>query len=173
MESNIQNKMMTSNSSFGDLVPGNIRNPENFIGFLRRVLIAIKKFLKTKEVVVNSPKQMIDQFINTAMLDKESMSLASMRLRMLFDTMMITSTDEMSNLDLVAEFISIASTNSDGFKVILEPYKDASTVIDPQLQLCCLDPRIAMEKVKKQFKSVIFTSGTMTPLNIYPKLLGM
>lgn len=42
---------------------------------------------------------------------------------------------------------------------------------DPLLNLACLDSSLAMEKIFKEFKSVILTSGTMSPIEMYPKLL--
>ena len=36
----------------------------------------------------------------------------------------------------------------------------------------CLDPALAMSPVFERFSSVIITSGTISPLDMYPKILG-
>lgn len=74
---------------------------------------------------------------------------------------------------MVCDLAFLATKYKDGFKVILEPYHSGSKTLDPLLQLCCLDPRIAMEKVQAKFKSIVLTSGTMAPIEIYPKILGL
>ena len=60
----------------------------------------------------------------------------------------------------------------DGFIVIVDPYPEVSGLHDPLLQLCCLDASLAMQPVLEKFKSVILTSGTISPLELYPKILS-
>lgn len=60
----------------------------------------------------------------------------------------------------------------DGFIVIVDPYPEVCGLYDPLLQLCCLDASLAMRQVLSNFKSVILTSGTISPLELYPKLLN-
>lgn len=60
----------------------------------------------------------------------------------------------------------------DGFIVIVDPYPEVSGLYDPLLQLCCLDASLAMQPVLSRFKSVILTSGTISPLELYPKILS-
>jgi DNA excision repair protein ERCC-2 len=45
-------------------------------------------------------------------------------------------------------------------------------VPDPVLQLSCLDASLAMKPVFDKFQSVIITSGTLSPLDLYPRLLN-
>lgn len=40
------------------------------------------------------------------------------------------------------------------------------------LQLSCLDASLAIKPVFERFKSVIITSGTLSPLDLYPTLLN-
>ena len=39
------------------------------------------------------------------------------------------------------------------------------------MSLSCLDASLAIKPVFSNFRSVILTSGTMSPLDIYPKIL--
>lgn len=60
-----------------------------------------------------------------------------------------------------------------GRQVIIEPYDERMpTVSDPVIQLACLDASLAMAPVFKRFQSVIITSGTLSPIDLYPRLLG-
>jgi DNA excision repair protein ERCC-2 len=40
------------------------------------------------------------------------------------------------------------------------------------LQLCCLDASLAIKPVFERFQSVVITSGTLSPIDLYPKLLN-
>lgn len=43
---------------------------------------------------------------------------------------------------------------------------------NPVLHLCCLDATIAIQPVFSRFESVVITSGTLSPIEIYPKILN-
>merc|ERR1712190_323993 len=60
-----------------------------------------------------------------------------------------------------------------GFTVIVDPYPEAAGIYDPLLLLSCLDASIAIRPVLKRYQSVVLTSGTISPLDMYPKILGM
>ena len=42
----------------------------------------------------------------------------------------------------------------------------------PPTQLCCNDASIAIKPVFEKFQSVVITSGTLSPIDMYPKILG-
>jgi Rad3-related DNA helicase len=59
-----------------------------------------------------------------------------------------------------------------GFLLILEPFEtDNATVPNPVFHFTCLDPAIAIKPVFERFSSVVITSGTISPLDMYPKML--
>lgn len=63
--------------------------------------------------------------------------------------------------------------SSAGFRLILEPFEtDNATIPNPVFHLVCLDASLAMAPVFERFSSVIITSGTLSPLDMYPKMLG-
>jgi DNA excision repair protein ERCC-2 len=45
-------------------------------------------------------------------------------------------------------------------------------IADPVLTLSCLDCSLSMQPIFKSFPSVILTSGTISPINLYPQILG-
>jgi len=45
-------------------------------------------------------------------------------------------------------------------------------IADPLLTLSCLDASLPMQPIFRSFPSVILTSGTISPIALYPKMLG-
>ena len=45
-------------------------------------------------------------------------------------------------------------------------------IADPMITLSCLDASLPLQVIWKKFPSVILTSGTISPLTLYPKMLG-
>lgn len=81
-------------------------------------------------------------------------------------------------LILLAHFATMVSTYTQGFTIIIEIPDDARQIvssglnqISPVLYFACLDASIAIKPVFDRFKSVIITSGTLSPLEMYPKIL--
>lgn len=60
-----------------------------------------------------------------------------------------------------------------GLQIITEPYDERMpSVPDPVIQLACLDASLAMKPVFSKFQSVIITSGTLSPIDLYPRILN-
>lgn len=56
--------------------------------------------------------------------------------------------------------------------MIVEPFDEKTpTVVNPILHFSCLDSSIAMKPIFQRFQSVIITSGTLSPIDMYPKIL--
>jgi DNA excision repair protein ERCC-2 len=64
------------------------------------------------------------------------------------------------------------STYFKGFTVIVEPYPEDQLIYDPLLQFYCLDASIATQPVFNKFRNVVLTSGTISPMEIYPRMLN-
>lgn len=59
-----------------------------------------------------------------------------------------------------------------GFLLILEPFEGENTTVpNPIFHFTCLDPSLAIKPVFERFSSVVITSGTISPLDMYPKML--
>ena len=108
----------------------------------------------------------------TAISDPNILKHFSTRLHSLLRTLQCTSIDEYTPIILIADFVSIAATYSKGLFVLLEPFDESSPKFaDSLIQLCCVDASIAMKPIFEKFSSVIITSGTLSPIDVYPKLL--
>ncbi|KIH57306.1 DNA repair helicase [Ancylostoma duodenale] len=60
------------------------------------------------------------------------------------------------------------SEASKGFSLIIEPAEASQPA---QLTLSCMDASIAIRPVMERFQTVVITSGTLSPLEMYPKIL--
>jgi len=95
------------------------------------------------------------------------------RLTSLVRTLELTNIEDYQPLQEVATFATLVATYDKGFLLILEPFEsDTATVPNPVLHFTCLDAAIAIKPVFDRFSSVIITSGTISPLEMYPKMLG-
>jgi DNA excision repair protein ERCC-2 len=75
-------------------------------------------------------------------------------------------------LQEVATFATLVATYEKGFLLILEPFEsETAKVPNPILHYTCLDASIAIKPVFERFSSVIITSGTISPLEMYPRML--
>lgn len=70
-------------------------------------------------------------------------------------------------------YYTYIGTYAKGFAIIIEPFDSRlPSVPDPVLQLTCLDASLAMKPIFERFQSVVITSGTLSPLEFYPKILN-
>jgi DNA excision repair protein ERCC-2 len=87
-------------------------------------------------------------------------------------TLELTNIDEHYALQKVAAFGTLIATYEKGFLLILEPYEtEHATVPNPIFHVTCLDPSLAIAPVFERFSSVVITSGTISPLDMYAKIL--
>lgn len=54
----------------------------------------------------------------------------------------------------------------------MEPFESKTNTWSPVLQLACLDASLAMMPVTRKFRNVVITSGTLSPLDFYPRMLN-
>jgi DNA excision repair protein ERCC-2 len=94
------------------------------------------------------------------------------RLSSLVRTLELANVEDYLPLQEVATFATLVATYEKGFLLILEPYEsDAAKVPNPIFHFTCLDASIAIKPVFERFSSVIITSGTISPLEMYPRML--
>ncbi|ORX96056.1 DNA repair helicase [Basidiobolus meristosporus CBS 931.73] len=155
-----------------EAVPGNIRKAEHFVSFLRRFIEYVKTRMRVMHVVVESPYSFLQHLRELTYIDRKPLRFCAERLTSLVRTLELTDIDEYSSLQKIAEFATIVSTYEKGFMLILEPFEnDQATVPNPLFHLVCLDPSLAIRPVFERFGTVVITSGTLSPLEMYPKML--
>ncbi|CAH2314712.1 TFIIH basal transcription factor complex helicase XPD subunit [Pelobates cultripes] len=155
-----------------EAVPGCIRNALHFLGFLRRFVGYVKSRLRSGHVTQEGPAAFLRDLFEKVCIERKPMRFCAERLRSLTRTLEIADITDLSPLTLITHFATLVSTYTKGFMIIIEPFEDRTpTISNPVLHLSCLDSSLAIKPVFQRFQSVIITSGTLSPLDIYPKIL--
>ncbi|PIK38133.1 hypothetical protein BSL78_25018 [Apostichopus japonicus] len=155
-----------------EAVPGNIRNAEHFLSFLSRLVEYLKVRLRIQHVVSESPASFLKDIYNKVCIERKPLRFCAERLHSLTRTLQLTDIDDLSPVTLVANFATLVSTYTKGFNLIIEPFDDKTpTIINPILHFSCMDASIAVKPIFDRFQSVVITSGTLSPLDMYPKIL--
>ncbi|KAK4226991.1 hypothetical protein QBC38DRAFT_479011 [Podospora fimiseda] len=156
-----------------EAVPGNIRRAEHFVAFLRRFIEYLKTRMKVRQVISETPPSFLAHLKEYTFIEKKPLRFCAERLTSLVRTLELTNIEDYQPLQEVATFATLVSTYEKGFLLILEPYEsDTAEVPNPILHFTCLDAAIAIKPVFDRFSSVIITSGTISPLEMYPKMLN-
>ncbi|KAF9816881.1 hypothetical protein SFRURICE_012223 [Spodoptera frugiperda] len=105
-------------------------------------------------------------------IERKPLRFCATRLSSLMKTLEIPDPSNFASLTLITHLATLVSTYTKGFTIIIEPFDDKTpTVSNPILHFSCMDSSIAMRPVFARFQSVIITSGTLSPLDMYPKIL--
>jgi len=121
-----------------------------------------------------TPLRFLTTLTSSTSLQKKPLGFAYDRLASLLRTIEVSNLQEFNDLTKVADFASLLATYSEGiakFAVIIDNASSIKGVIEPRLQLACLDSSLAISEVFKTYRSVVITSGTLSPIDLYPKLL--
>ncbi|TFL07611.1 DNA repair helicase [Pterulicium gracile] len=155
-----------------EAIPGNIRKAEHFVAFLKRFVEYLKTRMRVLHVVAETPPSFLQHLKDITFIERRPLRFCAERLQSLIRTLEINRLDEYSGLQKVATFATLVATYDRGFLLILEPFEtDNSTVPNPIFHFTCLDPSLAIKPVFEKFSSVVITSGTISPLDMYPKML--
>ncbi|RHZ46672.1 TFIIH/NER complex ATP-dependent 5'-3' DNA helicase subunit RAD3 [Aspergillus thermomutatus] len=156
-----------------EAVPGNIRRAEHFVAFLKRFIEYLKTRMKVTHTISETPPSFLTHVKDLTFIERKPLRFCAERLTSLVRTLELVNIEDYQPLQEVATFATLVATYDKGFLLILEPFEsEAATVPNPVLHFTCLDAAIAIKPVFDRFSSVIITSGTLSPLEMYPKMLG-
>ncbi|KAG2991387.1 hypothetical protein JG687_00015490 [Phytophthora cactorum] len=155
-----------------EAIPGNIRRAEHFVAFMRRLIEYLRKRIRVRQVESETPQAFLHHLHQAINMEIKPMKFCYTRLNSLLRTLEVTNLEEYNSLTDVADFATLVATYAEGFMLIIEPFDSASGVHDPVLQLSCLDASLAIRPVFERFSSVVITSGTLSPIDLYPRLLN-
>ncbi|BFU25795.1 DNA repair helicase putative [Entamoeba histolytica] len=128
-------------------------------------------------------KNIVDSFCNSLALTPEIVSLIPLRLHLLIKAL----GDEYGgrqdvkgdsfyydDLYLVADFAALLCSCQEGFSYVPDVVKmDKDNCFHSVLNLICVDAAHAIQPILNKFHSIIFTSGTLSPLKTYINILGL
>ncbi|XP_076463714.1 general transcription and DNA repair factor IIH helicase subunit XPD-like [Babylonia areolata] len=155
-----------------EAVPGNIRKATHFLAFMKRFVEYIKTRLRIQHVVSETPPSFLRDCAQKVCIERKPLRFCAERLQSLMRTLELTDLKDYSALSLVSGFATLVSTYTKGFMLIMEPFDDRTpTISNPVLHLSCLDASIAVKPIFSRFQTLVVTSGTLSPLEMYPKIL--
>ncbi|AJU50301.1 Rad3p [Saccharomyces cerevisiae YJM1388] len=156
-----------------EAIPGNIRRAEHFVSFLKRLIEYLKTRMKVLHVISETPKSFLQHLKQLTFIERKPLRFCSERLSLLVRTLEVTEVEDFTALKDIATFATLISTYEEGFLLIIEPYEiENAAVPNPIMRFTCLDASIAIKPVFERFSSVIITSGTISPLDMYPRMLN-
>ena len=156
-----------------EAVPGNIRRAEHFVSFLKRFIEYLKTRMKVTHTISETPPSFLTHLKDLTYIERRPLRFCAERLTSLVRTLELMNVEDYQPLQEVATFATLVATYDKGFVLILEPFEsEAATVPNPILHFTCLDAAIAIKPVFDHYSSVIITSGTLSPLEMYPRMLG-
>lgn len=154
-----------------EYVPGNLRNTVHLLSVLRRLVAFFKTRLKATHLTSESVKSFAQGLEDLAFVGRRTLSFVSQRLGIAVQRLGCTDAS-LSALQAVADFSTLLGLHSRGFAVVFEPHDPVTGAFSPVLRLCCLDASIAIAHVFQRFRSVVITSGTLSPMEMYPRILN-
>lgn len=154
-----------------EVLPGNLRNANHFLSVMKRFVEFLKTKLKTTHLTIESINSFLQSIKDLTLVDRKTLQFVSQRMGLMIQTLGVED-EEIYKLLMVANFGTLLGIYSKGFSVIFEPHDSMSGVFNPILKLSCNDASIAIEHVFKKFRNVVITSGTLSPIDMYPKLLN-
>ncbi|GMT18353.1 hypothetical protein PFISCL1PPCAC_9650, partial [Pristionchus fissidentatus] len=151
-----------------EAIPGSIRTANHFVIFLKRVVEYIRHRLRSSSVLIESPASFLKDINDKMFIDRKPLRFCAERLSHLSRTLELADASELGALTQICTLATLVSTYSKGFTVIVEPADPSQPAM---LHLSCMDASIAMKPVIDRFQTVVITSGTLSPLEMYPKIL--
>lgn len=125
---------MQKHFSLAEVVPGNIRNAEHFIGFLKRFIEYLKTRLRVQHVVQESPAGFLKDVQTKVCIERKPLRFCAERLASLLRTLEISDLTDFSPVILITHLATLVSTYTKGFTIIVEPFDDKTpTVSNPIL----------------------------------------
>ncbi|KAJ8906401.1 hypothetical protein NDN08_002894 [Rhodosorus marinus] len=157
-----------------EAVPTEIRKAENFLAVVQVVINVLRSRMQLNSSVEESPNRFVEEIVREGNLeDKKDLRFTSDRLTSLLKTLEVSDWSEYRPLHIVSDFVTVAATYlQNGFTIIFEPFDSYTDDYKPILQLACLDASLAIRPVTNKFRTVVITSGTISPLDFYPRMLS-
>ncbi|KAK8894256.1 TFIIH/NER complex ATP-dependent 5'-3' DNA helicase subunit [Tritrichomonas musculus] len=114
-----------------------------------------------------SPKQLIETIQSKCEIEPEELSHLPNRFKQFLTNNKVPDIDKFQPLLTTLDFASALTDHNFGYNIFVEPTLDG-----PIIMLYCVDSTIAFKNALNHFSRIIITSGTLSPLSIYPVLLG-
>jgi len=166
----LKGEPVLSEDIINEVVPGNIRRGEHFVGLLKRLIVFLKNRLRIHQPLLESPSLFLQGLYQLTQIEPRMLRFCASRLTSLLLALEISDIDRYYPLSVISDFATLVGTYTKGFMIVIEP---SDNHMDPFLQLCCLDSSLALRPIVERFRSIVITSGTLSPLEYYAKILDI
>mmetsp|Transcript_13954 Transcript_13954/g.55062 ORF Transcript_13954/g.55062 Transcript_13954/m.55062 type:complete len:803 (+) Transcript_13954:51-2459(+) len=168
---------LLSTEIVNEAVPGNIRKAEHFVNYLRRIVSYLResKLNSSYGSVSEKPRKFLLNMITSDLahqsVEQETRTLrfCSSRLSSLLRALQVSEIHQYSRLSLLTTFLTLLGSYGKGFVVLTEA---AEGIRDATIHFCCLDASLALAPVLKKYHCTVITSGTLSPLSMFQKMLN-
>lgn len=156
-----------------EAVPKEICEAEAFLRQVRIFLDFLRACMQSQQVTMCETLTFLQQIYDRIKIEPKILHFYSSRLNKLMRTLQLTDLETYAPLNALCSFASLCATYTKGFLVIMEPYDERTPNLhDPVISLSCLDASLAIRPVINKYARIVITSGTLSPLDMLPKLLG-
>ncbi|KAK8793313.1 hypothetical protein WA158_004672 [Blastocystis sp. Blastoise] len=154
-------------------IPGDIKKVDNFLTVVEHAINYLDKTIKTAGINITSAELFKLDMNRRIFLNETVLCHMWSRYNSMINTLQLPSDNYLYNLSQVIDFLTLLGTYSRGFYVISESTAVSSTTTFKNiLEFCCTDPSIIFKEIQKRFQHIIITSGTLSPLDMYTRLLS-
>ncbi|ESL05332.1 DNA repair helicase, TFIIH complex, XPD subunit [Trypanosoma rangeli SC58] len=162
-------------------IPGSLRQASHFLAFIQRLVDFTHRVVcRISRTYVADPLTFLSKVRDECAVDIRHFRYLTERLKVLMNTLQITNSHKFRNVALIAQMYMTLSTHytddryeKPGFVVVCEAHDPTRPAVpDPVIRLVCVDASLALREAFAKYRSVVLTSGTLSPLDIYPKILG-
>lgn len=108
-----------------EVIPGNIRHADHFLGFLKRFIEYLKTRLRVQHVVQESPAGFLKDIHAKVCIDRKPLRFCAERLSSLLRTLEISDLTDYGGLTVITHFATLVSSYTQGFTIIIEPFDDS------------------------------------------------
>lgn len=163
------------------VIPKEIIIADRFVDFLQRLADFNHRIVtRVTRTYVADPLTFLTKVRDECALEVSQFIFLAERLKKLLSTLEVADTGSFRPVSHLAQMYTLLATyykderyEKPGFVVVCEAQDPSRPGIpDPVIRTVCVDASLALREVFSKYRSVILTSGTLSPLDIYPKILG-
>lgn len=163
------------------VVPLEIVAADRFVDFLQRLADFNYRILsRINRTYVADPLSFLTKVKEECSIEVNNFVYLSERMKRLLATLQVADSHSYRPVSLLAHMYTLLATyytderyEKPGFIVVCEAQDPTRPGIpDPIIRTVCVDASLALKDTFARYRSVILTSGTLSPLDIYPKILG-
>lgn len=164
-----------------EAIPSSLRLASHFLAFMQRLVDFTHRIItRINRTYVADPLTFLTKVKEECALDINHFRYVAERLRLLLTTLQLTNVAKYRPISLVAHMYTILAIHytddrheKPGFVIVCEAHDPTRPQVpDPVIRTVCVDASLALREMFSRYRSVILTSGTLSPLEIYPKILG-